>query len=279
MNNIRLIASDMDGTLLNRQGVISPGNLSAIRMAQKAGVVFAICTGRYPENVSIMLNDIGLECPVISLNGSVIEINGKRAYAYYMPQDVNKAVHAALERAGASYYMFCDRVVVTRREGIRHHSETQYGERLAKQYGVTYAYGEKAARAAADGKLFKYYVYEDDESCSMEEARQTLADVPGIAVTASSGRNFEIMPEGSNKARGLEVLANMLHIPRESVMALGDYDNDIEMLEYAGLGVAMDNATDRVKRVADAVTGDHDKDGVAEAIMRFLPASGAGRDR
>jgi len=81
---------------------------------------------------------------------------------------------------------------------------------------------------------------------------------------------FEILPKGVNKASGLKALAEHLGIPREQIMAIGDENNDIEMIEYAGLGVAMGNAPDSIKALADVTTTSNEEDGVATAIKRYV---------
>ena len=81
---------------------------------------------------------------------------------------------------------------------------------------------------------------------------------------------FEILPKCVNKATGLKALAEHLGIPREQIMAIGDENNDIEMIEYAGLGVAMGNAPDAIKALADVTTTSNEEDGVATAIKRYV---------
>jgi len=77
-NGIRLIATDLDGSLLDNSSRISPYNLTAIRKAQAKGIIFAACTGRFPENAAMVMLEKGIDCPVISLNGSVIEMSPKK---------------------------------------------------------------------------------------------------------------------------------------------------------------------------------------------------------
>ena len=266
---IQLIAIDMDGTLLNNENEVTKETLSAIREAQEKGITVAICTGRFPENVSIMFEDIGLVCPVISLNGCVIEMDGKRVHAQGMPHDTVAILHQQLEKAKASYYMFGDHMITTRRLGKPHHAEVKYAARLQRERGVTFQIGEKAASKAADQLVYKYYVYEDGDSCSLDAAFDAVKNVPGVHFTRSSNNNFEIMPQGIDKEYGIAALAGMLGISLAHTMAIGDHENDVSMIQAAGFGVAMQNAVDEVKQVADAVTLSNDQDGVAAAIRKF----------
>ncbi len=266
---VQMIAIDMDGTLLTSQGNISTETMHAIEEAQSKGITVAICTGRFPENISLMFEDIGLNCPMISLNGSVIEIEGKRVHA--KPMDVEAAIniYRRLESVQASYYMFGDHLITTRRQGRPHHAEVNYAERLLKERGVFFREGEEAARSASKKVLYKYYVYEDSNSCDLQSAYRAVEHVPGVHFTRSSDNNFEIMPNGIDKEYGIHTLADMLNIPLSNVMAIGDHENDITMIQAAGFGVAMGNAVPKVLDVADAITLSNDEHGVAYAIRRY----------
>ena len=271
---IRLIASDIDGTLFTPQGTITPRTVSAIRRAQAKGAVFAMCTGRFPENALMIAQKYGLRCPVIGLNGAQIHDGSRVLHRAYLPLDLSKAIRDALERCGAVYYMFCEGFVAMRRAGHLHHSQREFGDAITRQFGVRYESGEQAVYDAPVDKVFKYFVYEDDESCPLSVAEVPLRALPALDITRSSAVNFEVMYEGVSKASGLAAFAKALGVPREAIMALGDYDNDSDMLRYAGLGVAMGNAVADAKAAADAVTLDNAHDGVAAAIERYVLGEG-----
>lgn len=264
------IATDLDGTLLNPQGLVDAGTVAAIRQVQQKGLPFVVCTGRYPENVAIMLKDAGLSLPIIGLNGSMIDEDGARIYREPMTESVNRRIFEALETVGASYYMFLDRRIVTRREGVEHHSKVMYGDRLTLEYGMEFVYGLKEAEAASRRKAFKYYVYEDERSCTLQQAMDALKNVPDIDLTTSSARNFEIMPRGVNKASGLAAYCAMKGYSRDKLMVFGDYDNDKEMFAYAKYPVAMGNATQDIKNLAWQVTAGNGEGGVEAALKKYV---------
>ena len=103
-----------------------------------------------------------------------------------------------------------------------------------------------------------------------EQAWQELKQFDSLELVASLKYNIEINAAGVNKGKGLLELGEILGISREEIMAFGDGDNDIAMLREVGFGVAMQNADEEVKAVADYVTGSNDEDGVAKAIARFV---------
>ncbi len=270
LKRISLIAIDMDGTLLNSQSIITQKTSSILRMAQDEGITVSICTGRFLENVSMMLHDAGLDVPIVSLNGCVIEVNGERIRESYLSPAAGKAIYEALESVHASYYIFSPKTVITRRAEIMHHSEAKYGERLTTKYGVSFVTGAEAALDAISKPIYKFYVYQDSNSCSLDAAWEAVRMTDGAEFTRSSSRNFEIMPSGIDKGYGIAQLAAWLKVPLSHVMAIGDHDNDLPMIRLAGLGVAMGNASPQIKREADAITLDNDHDGAAEAVLRLV---------
>ncbi|MDI9520302.1 MAG: Cof-type HAD-IIB family hydrolase [Bacillota bacterium] len=268
---IKLIAADMDGTLLNNQGKISEYNLKMIKKAQENGIVFAISTGRFPENAAQIALDAGLECPVISLNGAVIELspNRERIHEVFLEKEAAKKVFDCLEELNEGYYMFGRAAVNSRRDYPRHISEADPEALKTLKKRVKYAYGYEACKAALDEPQYKFFIYHSKDGHPLKEVYDALNQINDIDITASSDINLEVMPRNANKGLGLKVLADILGIDMENTMALGDQMNDLQMIEEAGLGIAMANATERVKSSADAVTDHCNDDGVGKAIAKY----------
>lgn len=270
--NIRLVAADMDGTLLNGVSEVSHGNAEAIHAIQKKGVIFAICSGRFPENAAITARDGGIECPIIALNGGCItqRTYGDLVVAHPMAPDTVRTVFEALEEIGALYFLFGRKTVITREATHVHHSQVKYGDRLMHEASVQYHFGLDACHEALERDVFKYYVYSQPGHVSLEVIRGRLLGVLDIQLTQSSNTNIEIMPPGIDKATGLKELADYYGIPLSETMALGDQDNDIPMLAEAGLSVAMANAEPHVKAISTVVTASHTEDGVAKALYDYV---------
>lgn len=270
--DIQLIAADFDGTLLYPDGSISEYNKEMIRKAQDAGIVFAAATGRYPENTAQILEDEGIVCPLIASNGAVVDLSpfGERIHENLMAPASARAVFEVLESFGEGYYIFGRRTVVNRWQIPRHISERDTGHLARLKRRVAYLNGVEACREALSQPLYKFFVIFDDDDHPAAEIQQALAHVPGIEITSSGGRNLEIMPAGANKGEGLRVLSRHLGIKPSQIMALGDQLNDLAMIRYAGLGVAMGNAVPQVMAEADAVTDRFDQDGVGKAIAKYV---------
>jgi len=269
---IRLIASDLDGTLLDSKGNISAYNIETIKKAQEAGIVFAISTGRFPENAAQIMLEADLNCPIVSLNGAVVELapNGQRIHEDYLDMDAARAVFELLESLGEGYYLFGRATVASRRDWPRHISERNADQLVSIKRRVSYTYGLEACEMALSRPQHKFFVYHSEGGLPLSEVAAQLRLIPGVEVTQSSERNLEVMPDTADKGVGLRLLAEALGIPREQVMALGDQHNDLSMIVWAGLGVAMGNAAQEVVDAADAVTAGNDEDGVGKAIAKYV---------
>ncbi len=270
-NDIRLIAMDMDGTLLNEEQRISPENVRALRDAAAAGIAIAICSGRPSGDSSVFAVDAGLDhCYIIGLNGGYcLEKPFGKPYAQHQlrPETLEKALHV-LGQFDVTYACFQqNRIIVM--ESPHMTQKKNWATHREREEALEYLYGLPALdRLKAEG-INKIVYVEDRDPAQMERIRQLLLPIPGMDVTSSWEDNLELMPSGVNKGFALRELAGKLGLAASQVMALGDYDNDIPMLTYAGFGVAMGNASEAVKRAARYSTGTNAEDGVAQAIDRY----------
>ncbi len=264
---IRLIATDIDGTLLNSALQIPERNLRAIHAAQEKGITVAISSGRFPENVYVLLQDYHLRCPIIGTNGAdVIDENLNRLSETYIAPDAALFALEQLNRLGSDYFLFARQAVCTSRVTRKHHSELSFGDRI-RALGITYYHGpEEAAMLASRGMAHKIFVC---NNVSLDLVREALRPIPGIDMTQSSAVNIEVMPCGIDKGVGVRALADSLGIPMEQVMALGDEGNDIPMLCAAGYGVAMGNGSPEAKAAARFITDTNNDCGFAKAIEQY----------
>ena len=238
----RLIALDMDGTVLAESLTISAGNLAALRDAREAGVHVTFATGRmFTGLVQRYAQELLFTDPIITLNGG--------------------AVWSAQGTLLATHPFSAEQL-----DGLR---------QVAAAAGMDYVpyTAERDQDAAAflkqDGPWIKC-VFGSPSSGEIASMRRRLEDLGLFEVTNTHPFNIEVNPAGVSKATALSVVCRDLGIDPAQVVAMGDSLNDVAMLRFAGLGVAMENAADAVKAVADMVTLHHDADGVAHAIHRVL---------
>lgn len=261
---IKLVAVDMDDTLLDGTLKVSPRTCEAIRKAQEQGVIVTIATGRMFTSALPFAMELNIQAPIITYNGGMVRYPVSKEMVFH--QTINSEVAArvvALFRQRGWYlqsYMNDELYVVERSE------KAQSYEKLA---GIT---------AVAVGDDFYTMKHEPAkmltiaEPHEIQEIQRTLNQEFGdeIFTATSKAHYLELTHPSVNKGHALEILAEKLNIRREEVMAIGDSNNDYHMVEYAGFGVAMGNASDRLKGIAQAVTGHNNAHGVAEAIEKYV---------
>ncbi len=239
---IRLIALDMDGTLLNDSHDISQGNREAIAEAQELGVPVMIATGRTRATCGKYAQSLGLNTFLVTANGGEI---------YDHKGELFSANHLAKEAVDHIYELTAE------------HGVHVWGASSTNLYR-----GELPEERHSQQWLKFGFDTEDDQ---IRERIRTELQGKGITeITNSSPTNIEVNPIGINKAMAIKLVCEELGISMDQVMAVGDSLNDIAMIEQAGLGIAMGNAQDIVKRKADWITATNINDGVAAAIRRWV---------
>ena len=268
---VKLIAVDLDGTLLDENSRVSRRTIEAIKAAKDKGILFATCTGRFPDDASLVMMDAGLEGAVISLNGCVIYDKpfGSVLTEHLMVPETARCAVQTLEELEEGYFIFGRNTVYSRFQHTKHHSETDFIDRSELDKRVRYYYGREACLYAVEQPLYKFYVYHTEGGHDLDEIREAMVCVPDHSLTQSSVNNIEIMPANVNKGTGLRDLAERFNIKPENILTMGDQLNDLPMLAYAGISVAMGNATQAVKDTAIHLTATNIDHGVAEAIEKF----------
>jgi hypothetical protein len=261
---IALVASDLDGTLLRSDGTLSPRTQAAIHAARDAGIKFVFVTGRPPRVVHDLANAAGVHGIAVCTNGAVL-------------YDVAAGEFLHHERLAAG--LARDLIAGLKAADPRIVFATEHGHRLGKEPHFPAIFDEISnlditrvdhAHLLCDDDLIKLLVHHPTEAPDALAARVS-AHLGGRAeVTHSGGPFVEIGAAGVSKASGLALLCRSLAIPAAQVIAFGDMPNDVEMLQFAGRGVAVANAHPAVLAVADEVTASNDEDGVAMVLERVV---------
>lgn len=269
--NYRLLAMDMDGTVLSSEKIITPRTEQAIHRALAAGKEVLLATGRAPSEVREHLKKFPDMHYAICLAGAtVVDLREKKDLSVV---SFSRALAEKILSIGRSYDTFTaiyagEDVFVER----CHHGNMEYFgcQCFAKLYEQTAFWVDDIAQVMEergdDVRKINFYFHSGEEYVRADEQLRPLP------ITYASGipNNYEISPGGVDKGVGLTALCEKLNIPIAQAIAVGDEGNDLSMIRCAGLGVAMGNATDVVKAAAGAVTADCDHDGVAEVIERYL---------
>lgn len=255
---------DLDGTLLRSDKSISDTNIRAIRDAHSQGVAFAVATGRMFRTSRPVVGGLLDEMPIIAYNGALIRFSNSGLTLLSMPiaaRSGERVVRLMWEWGIVFQAYFGDELWVPKVAPVT----AEYSARYGAPINILDDIDEFVNREA-----FKYLVIDDeDRIVDVKESIDAVLD-SGLRTMLSSPGMIEIVRSDVSKGRALAHLASSMGISMDNVMAIGDSENDIDMLCAAGVGVAMANASDDVKAKADHVVGTNDDDGVAEALESLV---------
>jgi hypothetical protein len=283
---MKLIASDLDGTLLNEKGQVSKKNAETIKKALEHGIHFVVATGRSWEAASKPLAAAGITSPVISLNGATM-YNEAGELLYQMPMDreAAKQVLSVCNEKGMYLEFFTNKgIFSSSREfflevlvDIMQSANPNLSEEKIREYAHLRFQMEPVEFIGDYWEIFRMQdvvIYKilgfSLEKELLAEVRAALGKEEGLAITSSGDINLEFNHPAAQKGVALKELADELNIPMEDVVAVGDNWNDVSMLQAAGRGIAMGNASDEIKQLADATTKLNTEDGVAAVIEKMM---------
>lgn len=265
----KLIALDMDDTLLTSEKVVSEQNKQAINAALEKGIKVVLCSGRTHNAVIKYVKGLGIKGPnqyMITNGGAIIEnLSGKIVFQELMSNEFYREFVKFIEDNQLHYN-------VVDKDGNTYTS----GKEWLDKYTIMQAYENENGlylkepdQLPNDFQIVKAIINgEKSELDGISDKVHQRFDKNYFVVRTGVGF-LEVFPQNVNKGGALEALCNKLNINLNQVMAMGDRDNDIPMLKKVGKGIAMENAQSGVKEVADFVTADNNHSGVALAIKKF----------
>ena len=261
---IELVALDLDSTLLASDGSLPARNVEAIVRVQAQGVGVILATGKTPLAAVDLIAQLGLTLPGVFSQGLIVcEADGTILREIVLDYDLVNDVLAYLERLGLPYIGY-------NRDGLLTPEQDRYNDNINVLYGepVPYVMGSMAGRAA-ELHINKLLVGDKvDLPARCIELQRRFGQEATIFHAVPEYVDF--IPSGTSKGAGVRWLLKRLGIAPQAMLAMGDSVNDIEMLQMAGIGVAVGNARTELKMVADYVVGSNDDAGVAEALERFV---------
>jgi len=260
----KLIAVDLDDTLLNDKLQISSRTRHALQKAVELGSVVTIATGRMYRSAAPIARDLGIEIPIITYQGALVKnaCSGEVLIHRPVPLGLARTVLAEGYQKKVHMNVYLDDTLYV-------DSISPEGMRYAELAGVEmFPVGNLLEFVRRDPAKILYIAAPRVLDRLREEMREALGD--RLYITKSKPNYLEFMHPEATKGHALRALAEKFGISRDEIMALGDSYNDLDMLRFAGMGIAMGNAPAEVKREADYVTGTNNNDGVAEAIEKFV---------
>ncbi|MBS4762073.1 HAD family phosphatase [Carnobacteriaceae bacterium zg-ZUI252] len=287
---IKLIVSDMDGTLIGKDMLISQKNKDAIAYATDKGIPFAIATGRHLNEAASVLDSANISCPLITANGAAVyDANRQLTDVFALSQQVSKNIltiarqfedelaieittvqsvttdnrekrQFMLQRFAKSHLPFATQEAI--QEAVNNLMDTLHIEFVDSL--------ENLIEQSDDRTILKFFMTTLTDESVLTKLKQALSSIDNVVITSSHPTNIEITSIDATKGHAVSALAAQISVPLENIMALGDNMNDLSMIESVGYGVAMDNAVQHIKDVAKYTTLSNVDDGVAHAIYHFV---------
>jgi Cof subfamily protein (haloacid dehalogenase superfamily) len=266
INNIRLIATDLDGTLFNSQRVVSPTTLQVLKRVQQAGIQIMVTTGRPFFAVSHLVESWGMDLPMICSGGALLAAGREgpvlSEFSFHSKAEMDFLISFARQQDGLMVGETKDRSIwfssdsFAKKRGTNLLEDTQHATRTYRP------------EVDFDRPLLKLCLIV--EASKMKLAAEALAHLQSLDYAYAGYEDFDLTAKGVNKGKALKAYAEYTGIPQEQIAAFGDQLNDVSLLSYAGLPIAMENAQPALKAVAEWVVPSNDEDGVAQGLERIL---------
>lgn len=264
----KLVALDMDGTLLNSDKIITDRNKKAILDAKQAGAKVVLASGRPLEGMTRYLEELGLTTDndyVICYNGSLVKrvSTGETIRTQILSGKDAKKLAKVAEESGSYIHAFSPS------RGLITPQNNPYTEHEAVINGLEIIEFD-FKNLTDDEQIIKAMIVDESDALN-----RTIESLPSelydeYTIVRSADIFLEFLNKDSNKGVGVESVAELFNINQNEVICMGDAENDHHMIKYAGLGVAMGNATEDTKSIADHITHSNDDSGVAAVIEQFM---------
>lgn len=243
MRKYKLLALDMDGTLLNDNHEISLETTKWIHKAMQEGIHVCLSTGRAASSALPYGQELGLETPMVTVNGSEVWKSPRELWRrHLLDKELIRQMKAIADEADSWCWAYTT-------EGL---------------------FNTEKWPDSLDGFEWLKFGYNTENDELRHEILIKLQNLGGLEITNSSPTNLEINPEGISKESGVKEVCGLLGITMDEVVAVGDSLNDLAVIQAVGLGVAMGNAQETVKEAADLVVASNNDDGIVEVIRDHI---------
>ncbi len=265
----KLVVSDMDGTLLNDEAKLTAETIEAVQFLKRQSIGFTVATGRMDRMIRTYTDVLDIDVPVIACNGAVIrDVKSNRILWHKtIPPELAARLVCWLQNGGYDYLCYTpDQVFYPRHSKRIWHFERYNAMALEQHSEPVELIRLEGRETEAFGDLIKILaVPQTPEQLSAVKAYvSTFADLEGVSSMADA---YDIMADGVSKGDALQRLSRVLAIDLQDIVVIGDNDNDVSMMDEAGLAIAMVNGTPAAKAISDVVTiFDHNESGLAKAM-------------
>ena len=265
--NQHLIVLDLDGTLLTDQQKISEKTKQTLFKAKEAGHQVMIATGRPFRASHLYYNELMLTTPIVNFNGALIHHPKNNHWKpVHSPIDLS-VVHDVVDSIEKYQY---ENLIAEVMDDVFIHVEDQTMMNIFKMGDPQVTIGNLKGNLTENPTSLLIHAEENNVPIIRDHLEDIHAELIDHRRWGAPFHIVEIVRKGLNKAVGISLVAKEMGIPRERIIAFGDEDNDLEMIDYAGVGVAMSNGIDQLKNIANEITLSNNEDGIAKILIERL---------
>jgi len=270
MTRIALVVSDVDGTLLTKDKILTDAAKAAVRKLHDARIGFTIVSSRPAIGMGFLIEPLAITLPVGAFNGSsIIDPSLKPIEQHVIPADVARRSLDVFNKFGVDIWLFTNEKWLTRNPDGAYVGH----EKLAIKHDPTIV-ADFTPHVAGACKI----VGSSADPTLLQRCEAAMQQAVGAEATAVRSQSYylDVTPPGCDKGTFVQTMAKRLNIPTDAIATIGDMQNDLAMFRNSGVSVAMGNATDDVKRQAKLVTASNEDEGFAKAIGMILGENAKG---
>lgn len=273
----KMVCIDMDGTLLGKGKRISKESKEVIKKVYDKGVEVVVTTGRIYNNAAYYSHLLGVESPVIAANGAIVRDKHSNKVIYENPIKMEECIKLVelLYKMNVYFHfytldgIYCGNELIKLGTKLYMTKQVGYENLKIKYYVIRNLEEWKEFFKRTNGHITKCIAFSLDPN-KIVALKKELNNFKDIVYFGAGSRSVEINNKGVSKGKAVKALADYYGFKREEIVCIGDNENDISMIEYAGFGVAMGNAIEPVKKLADYITDSNKDNGVAKAIKKIF---------
>lgn len=261
---IKLVATDIDGTILKYTGGFNQTVIDYINELDKSGIKVVLVTGRMHKSAQKIADELGLKTPIVSYQGALVRNKEQVLYERYIPNDTSERIlnWALKQDIHINLYMNDDLYV---------EKENDFTRKYASHQHIPFNVQPFDTIKLDNVNKILLIDYNDAQKVS-RVTEQLQKDFPELYIVKSTDFFCEVCHKEATKGDGLKCIHDFYGITKDETLAIGDHNNDLELLLSGGVKVAMGNATEELKSVADFVTDTVENDGFIKAVEKFVKA-------
>ncbi|PAF02881.1 Cof-type HAD-IIB family hydrolase [Bacillus velezensis] len=281
---MKVIAIDLDGTLLSENLTIQEQDVRALKLGQKQGHIITIATGRALFDAKHIINKYDLDFPIIASNGAQIDVGNQVIFEHFMDSDVIQPIITWLNKEEIYYQLYLSDKIAVSNQGIQQLEKELYNTVMEEPHfnqevfwnsikAQIHQYGLEEIPGTIDPIDYRYVIkcmIVSPNQRKLKKAKEYFGQLKECAVTSSGAFNLEITSAGVDKGASLNKLCEHYGTDARNAIAIGDNLNDLPMFHVAGIGIAMGNADKKLIQLAAFKTLSNDECGVSYAFDHYI---------